>query len=233
VTKRAEAVKRTIDVVVALALVLLTLPVMIVAAVGIAVSLRTSPFFSHTRIGLHGKPFRMVKFRTLPATAPAYAGKYEIREINAPWFCRTLRALHLDELPQLFLVLSGAMSLVGPRPEMSHLYDEFDPGFAALRVSVRPGCTGLWQVSDRCDRMIHEHPEFDEWYLEHRSVRVDLWILARSVLVMSLPAGRRRPVSYEELLDRPETVAAPIPVLVRGPGSAEAVESRVEALEAS
>lgn len=232
VTNRAEIVKRTIDLTVALVLIVATLPVMVVAAIGTAVSLRTSPFFTHTRIGRDGRPFRMIKFRTLPPSAPAYAGKYEIRAIEAPWFCRLLRSLHLDELPQLFLVLTGSMSLVGPRPEMAHLYDRFDAGFARRRVSVRPGCTGLWQISDRCDRMIHEHPEFDEWYLEHRSPRVDLWILARSLWLL-LPADRRRMVSYEELLGRPETTVYHGHTIVAGVGTTEPDDERVGALEAS
>jgi lipopolysaccharide/colanic/teichoic acid biosynthesis glycosyltransferase len=215
VNMRAAAAKRATDMTVALVLILVTLPVMVVALVGTALSLRTWPFFSHERIGRNGTPFRMVKFRTLPASTPAYAAKYDLAEVDVPWFCRTLRRLHLDELPQLFLVLTGSMALVGPRPEMAHLCAEFDPAFAARRAQVRPGCTGLWQISDRCDRLIHEHPEFDELYLRHQSLSFDLWIIARSARNL-LPGGHV--VTFDEvvdhlgildLADRPEVIDAP------------------------
>jgi lipopolysaccharide/colanic/teichoic acid biosynthesis glycosyltransferase len=109
-----------------------------------------------------------------------------------------LRRLHLDELPQLALVLTGKMSLVGPRPEMPNLYDSFDPGFAEQRTAVRPGCTGLWQISEKCDRMIFEHPEFDAFYLANRSLRLDLWVIVRSIRML-LPSGRPRLITHDEL----------------------------------
>jgi lipopolysaccharide/colanic/teichoic acid biosynthesis glycosyltransferase len=107
----------------------------------------------------------MVKLRTLPSNFPRYAVKHELAGLRLPWISRTLRKLHLDELPQLALVVLGKMSLVGPRPEMPHLYPAFDPEFAVKRTTVRPGCTGLWQISDQCDGMIYEHPEFDDYYV--------------------------------------------------------------------
>src|SRR2546430_8951232 len=116
---------------------------MVLAMALTVVSLRAWPVFTQTRIGKNGKPFKMVKLRTLPPDFPRYAGKHEVRKVKLPWISRTLRRLHLDELPQLGLVPAGKMSLVGPRPEMPHLHGVFDEGFAAKRTSVRPGCTGL------------------------------------------------------------------------------------------
>jgi hypothetical protein len=109
-----------------------------------------------------------------------------------------LRRLHLDELPQLLLVLTGKMSLVGPRPEMPNLYSAFDLQFAARRIGVRPGCTGLWQISEHCDRMIFEHPEYDGFYLEHRSLGLDVRVMARSVRLL-LPFGDPKLVTYADL----------------------------------
>jgi lipopolysaccharide/colanic/teichoic acid biosynthesis glycosyltransferase len=190
--------KRAVDIVVAMLLLVVALPIIAVSALITTVVLRTSPFFTQTRIGRDGDPFKLLKVRTLPKSTPQYANKYEVAQLRIPAFSRGLRRLHLDELPQLLLVLTGKMSLVGPRPEMPNLYSSFDADFAARRVRVRPGCTGLWQVSEHCDRMIFEHPEYDRYYLEHRSLLLDLRVMARSVRLL-LPVGDRKLVTYAEL----------------------------------
>ena len=190
--------KRAVDIVVATLLLVVALPIIAVSALVTAVVLRTSPFFTQTRIGRDGEPFKLLKVRTLPKSTPQYANKYEVAQLRIPAFSRGLRRLHLDELPQLLLVLTGKMSLVGPRPEMPNLYRSFDADFAARRIRVRPGCTGLWQVSEHCDRMIFEHPEYDRYYLEHRSLLLDLRVMARSVRLL-LPVGDRKLVTYAEL----------------------------------
>lgn len=193
-----QFVKRLCDVVIAGLLLLITLPMIVVCALGAAIALRSSPFFTQRRVGRDGKEFRFLKLRTLPPYAPQYATKYELGEVQIPRFCQALRRLHLDELPQLFLVMIGKMSLVGPRPEMGYLYAEFTDDFARERTSVRPGCTGLWQVSEHCQKMIHEHPEFDAHYLRNRSLRLDLWIVLRT-LQMHLPGGQKRLVTLPAL----------------------------------
>jgi lipopolysaccharide/colanic/teichoic acid biosynthesis glycosyltransferase len=140
--------KRTFDIVVASILLLIAIPTILFCAVGTAISLRCWPFFTQERIGRDGRTFLFVKLRTLPAHAPRYASKYQLVALQIPRFSLALRKLHLDELPQLFLVVLGKMSLVGPRPEMPNLTDQFDSEFAKQRTSVRPGCTGLWQISE-------------------------------------------------------------------------------------
>ena len=190
--------KRVVDVVVATLLLVVALPIIAVSALVTMAVLRTSPFFSQTRIGRDGEPFKLLKVRTLPRSTPHYANKYEVAQLRIPAFSRMLRRLHLDELPQLLLVLSGKMSLVGPRPEMPNLYGTFDADFAARRIRVRPGCTGLWQISEHCDRLIFEHPEFDDFYLEHRTLGLDLRVMARSVRLL-LPFGDPKLVAYREL----------------------------------
>jgi exopolysaccharide production protein ExoY len=202
--------KRCLDVVLGSVLAVLAVPVIAVLAAGVACSLRCSPFFAQHRVGRDGRIFRFWKLRTLPAAAPAYADKYTIQTVETPRFARFLRRTHLDELPQLFLVVLGHMSLVGPRPEMPHLHAGADPAFARTRTSVRPGCAGLWQASVDQNRLIWDAPEYDLFYLRYASVRLDLWILWRTFTLMLglgrhvslgevppsvLAAGRRSPVA--------------------------------------
>ncbi len=96
-----------------------------------------------------------------------------------------LRGHHLDELPQLWLVIAGKMTLVGPRPEMPTLSASFDPEFVAERWRCKPGCTGLWQVSKGSRGLIGESPEWDRHYVDHATLRLDLWIMFRTVLMMA------------------------------------------------
>ncbi len=176
--------KRLFDIVASLALLVITLPFIAVMAVVLAVRFRAWPFFRQDRIGKDGEVFAFLKLRTLPANAPSYADKYEIQEVELPRLARVLRNKHLDELPQLLLVLTGKMSLVGPRPEMPNLHEAGDQEFAALRTTVRPGCAGLWQVSEHQDRLIWEAPVYDMAYVQHPSLGFDLWILMRTMLFM-------------------------------------------------
>ena len=177
---------------------MVVLPAIVLAAIGTAIALRTTPFFTQTRVGRDGRPFRFLKLRTLPPHFNPYADKYAVEDVELPWFSRTLRMLHLDELPQLFFVVSGKMSMVGPRPEMPYLHAQFDPAFASRRTSVRPGCTGLWQISEFCEGMIHEHPEIDDYYVANSSFRFDLWILGRTLQLM-LPFRAPQLVRMREL----------------------------------
>jgi lipopolysaccharide/colanic/teichoic acid biosynthesis glycosyltransferase len=182
--RAGAAGRRAIELAVTVVLVVVTLPVMVAAAIGSAVVLRAWPLFVQERVGRDGVPFRFVKIRTLPTSVPRYLDKHALAAHEVPRFCRALRRLHLDELPQLFLVLTGRMGLVGPRPEMAVLHERLDPDFARLRTSVRPGCTGMWQISSGCGDLIGSHPEYDRHYLANRSLRLDLWILARTVLMV-------------------------------------------------
>jgi lipopolysaccharide/colanic/teichoic acid biosynthesis glycosyltransferase len=191
-----DGYRRTFDLVASLLLILLTLPVGILMALGSAASLRAWPLFTQQRVGRDGQVFGFIKIRTLPPSVPSYLDKHRLDEHDIPAFCRFLRRSHLDELPQLFLVLIGRMSLVGPRPEMAWLHEEMPRDFASARTSVRPGCTGLWQVSDACTELIGAAPEYDRFYLQNRSVRLDLWVVARTVLKM---AGLGRLITLERI----------------------------------
>ncbi len=214
-TSGTDRLQRAVDIVVGSLLAALAVPVILVAAAGSAMSLRAWPFFSQDRVGRDGTTFRFVKVRTLPPTAPAYADKFQLDQRQIPRFCRLLRTLHLDELPQLVLVLSGRMSLVGPRPEMPPLHAALPARFAAERTAVRPGCTGLWQVSDSCAGLIGSAPWYDRFYLRHRTLRMDAWILYRTALKMvrstsvitldDVPRWALAPITPAAAVDLPET----------------------------
>lgn len=176
--------KRLIDVTLGALLALVTLPVVLVLAVVTAVNLRAWPFFTQTRIGAGGVPFRLLKLRTLPVSTAPYADKRAIESIPLSWVSLHLRRTHLDELPQLLLVPLGRMSLVGPRPEMAFLHEQMPPMFARRRTEVRPGCTGLWQIGHDCGGLIVEAPQYDMHYVDNRSLLLDLWIVWRSVTMI-------------------------------------------------
>jgi lipopolysaccharide/colanic/teichoic acid biosynthesis glycosyltransferase len=179
--------KRMFDITVGTVLLVILAPIIALCALGVAISLRARPFFVQERIGYRGAPFRLIKLRTLPSTAPRFADKYAISEIDLPWFPRLLRRLHLDELPQLLMVVTGTMSLVGPRPEMACLNDKLPADIRADRARFRPGCTGLWQVSRDADKLIAEAPEYDTFYGRHAGMRLDAFILVRTVLMSVAP----------------------------------------------
>jgi lipopolysaccharide/colanic/teichoic acid biosynthesis glycosyltransferase len=202
--------KRAFDIVVGSILAVAAIPLVAALAFGVILSLHSPPFFVQRRIGLHGRPFWLVKLRTLPRTVPASADKYAIADEVTSRFCRLLRATHLDELPQLFLVPLGTMSLVGPRPEMPELLARFDPAFVEARQRVRPGCTGLWQISPDADLLIGEAPQHDLEYLKRWSLRLDVWILARTLRPMLRPASRPNR-GHRTGASSPLTAAAPPP----------------------
>lgn len=210
-----NARKRVFDVVVGSVLALLALPVIVGLALAVALTFRAWPFFVQDRIGLGGRPFRMVKLRTLrPATHP-YVLKDDLPPDAAPAFGRFLRRWHLDELPQLLLVPGGRLSLVGPRPKMPDRFEPVDPVYAERRIQVPQGCTGLWQVCVHRDELPSASPQYDLFYVEHRSLRLDLWILWRTALLLLGIAPR------VTLDDVPAWAAFPIAV-VNDPPMAEA-----------
>ncbi len=173
--------KRLIDAVVATIAFVIFLPVIAAIAVLSAGAYRAWPLFTHRRIGKDGEEFRFTKVRTLPPATDRYIDKYNVDEDAIPAIMRAIRRSHLDELPQLLYVVTGRMSLVGPRPEMPSLHAFMSPETARLRTSVSPGVTGLWQVSTHCTQLITERPEYDRLYVEHRCIRLDVWILFATV----------------------------------------------------
>ena len=167
--------KRLLDVVASLAGLVLTLPVLAAAMLAVRVSLGSPVLFRQPRPGLHGRPFTLVKLRTM-LPGPEADGE----EARIPPLGRLLRRTSIDEIPQLWNVLVGDMSLVGPRP----LLMEYLPLYSAeqaRRHDVRPGLTGWAQVNGRNATSWEERFALDLWYVDHHSFTLDLRILARTV----------------------------------------------------
>ena len=178
--------KRASDISLAFVLLLAALPVLAVGALLVTFAFRAQPFFTQERVGLRGERFRIIKLRTLPPNTPIDLDKYAVAKLPLPRIAAFLRRTHLDELPQLLVVLTGQMALVGPRPELPRLHDQLPRDFAAIRTTVRPGCTGLWQIGEDCVRMIGEAREYDLAYLRHQSWKLDLWVLVQTARQMLL-----------------------------------------------
>ena len=198
--------KRLLDLALAVPLCVVALPVLVVLAMVLAWQLRANPIFVHQRIGLGGRLVRIPKLRTLRATTPRYADKTEVVLEPPTRLTRVLRSSHLDELPQLFLVVSGHLSLVGPRPRMAvEALQHGDAVYEVLRTSIPQGCTGLWQISSGRGDRVSDHPEYDLFYMQHRTTLLDLWILWRTVVqTVGAPAI--------DLASIPSWALAPLPV---------------------
>ena len=176
-----SAAKRAFDLVVALPLAVLTLPLLALLLAGSAVVFRANPLFTQDRLGRGGSMFRFLKIRSLAPSVPSSIDKYALAQQPLSRWGGFIRSTHLDELPQLWLVVSGAMSLVGPRPELPEIAAGFDPEFVHRRTLVRPGVTGLWQTSQAVVGLIGEAPEFDDLYLARASARLDLRVVIQTI----------------------------------------------------
>ncbi|MFH9607151.1 exopolysaccharide biosynthesis polyprenyl glycosylphosphotransferase [Streptomyces sp. NPDC017448] len=185
-------VKNVLDRTGALVGLLALAPLLLAVALGIRLSSRGPVFHRQVRQGRHNRPFTMWKFRTMVTDAEQLKARLAVaNEVDGPLFKmrrdprvtpvgRVLRRTSIDELPQLVNVLLGHMSLVGPRPplpEEAARYDEREH----RRLAVKPGLTGLWQVSGRSDLSWQETVSLDLWYVDNWSVAADLGLLARTV----------------------------------------------------
>lgn len=198
-----RAAKRIFDVVLATVLILVLSPVLAGVAIAIKISMPGPVLFRQERIGLDGRPFRIIKFRSMIVDADAQltdlltvqgtASRPLFKVDSDPRITRLghlLRRSSLDELPQLFNVIGGSMSLVGPRPQRDGevaLYTGSDHH----RLGVRPGMTGLWQVSGRSDLGWEQAREFDLYYAHNWNLKNDLVILVRTFGAVVRAAGAR------------------------------------------
>ncbi|HUR77191.1 MAG TPA: sugar transferase [Acidimicrobiales bacterium] len=174
--------KRAIDIVIGTLLCVIALPIIAVGALVVMVTLRTtSPFFTQTRIGRGGTGIRFPKLRTMPKSMPAYTLKTAAAFGELSAVSQFLRNTHIDELPQLVLVIKGDLSLVGPRPKMPDAVEPVARHYGRMRVRVPQGCTGLWQISRHKTELPDSHPEYDQFYVANQSTALDLWILWRTL----------------------------------------------------
>jgi len=202
----ARWMKRAIDVVAACFGLIVAAPVLGACALWIRKASSGSPFYVHEREGHGGATLRILKLRTM---FPDADKTLELHLVGNPlareeWdrFCKLkhdprilpgvghfLRKTSLDELPQLWNVLKGEMSLVGPRPFPTYHNARFDPDFQLVRTQVRPGLTGLWQVSARSDGDLEVQQSLDAYYIRNWSLWLDIYILARTVRAVLAPRG--------------------------------------------
>jgi lipopolysaccharide/colanic/teichoic acid biosynthesis glycosyltransferase len=192
--------KRIFDLLFGFTALLLALPVMALSVLMVYLEDGSPVIFRQKRIGKDGRLFEMFKIRTMVKGAEQIQSPVENHNLdgrvihkmkNDPRTTRVgrlLRRFSIDELPQLFNVLTGTMSLVGPRPELPHLLKEYEP-WQQQRFSVLPGMTGWWQITNRNIQPMHLHIEDDLYYIQNSSVWLDLWILVRTIWVVLIGKG--------------------------------------------
>jgi len=184
-------IKRTLDIVGALGLLVLLSPLLLITYIVLWITTKGRPIFAQTRVGECGKLFTMYKFRTM--YPDAHLRQHEVsNEQEGPVFKnrrdprvtpigRFLRRTSIDELPQLINVLRGEMSLVGPRPPVPQEVIRYHP-WQLRRLAVKPGLTCLWQISGRSQIGFSEWVKMDLWYVQNQSLWTDLWLLWKTPL---------------------------------------------------
>ena len=184
------AATRALDLVIAGAAAIIGAPVLAAIAIAIRLESRGPIILRQTRVGLGGEDFELLKFRTMVPDAHLLGAGWLIAEQD-PRITRVgrfLRRWSLDELPQVLNVLRGDMSIVGPRPTLRYQVDQYTP-FQHRRLEVRPGITGWAQVLGRNQLTWPQRIELDVWYVDNRSVWLDLRLLARTLPMLARPAG--------------------------------------------
>jgi Undecaprenyl-phosphate galactose phosphotransferase WbaP len=203
---RNRALKRCLDYALAVPFFLISLPILIVSAICIRISSPGSPFFTQEREGSNGELIRIFKLRTMYQGAEQHLVAYLAENDHArnewqqyfklkkdprilPFIGTLLRKTSLDELPQLWNVLRGEMSLVGPRPFPVYHLEQFSEEFRHLRRKIRPGLTGLWQVSARSDGDLAVQERLDTYYIRNWSVWLDIMVLAKTIRIVLTGKG--------------------------------------------
>jgi len=179
-----SAAKRALDLAVSIALLPLAATLMLAVGSAVLIFDGRPVLLMQSRAGRGGRIFRMPKFRTLRKNGPG-------SDPEPTRLGRFLRRHRLDELPQIFSVLSGAMSLVGPRPELPEVVAAH-PEKHSARLSVKPGATGLWQIRGDRRKMIHQEVGYDLLYLKNACLSLDLRLLFLTGLFMARPGAFRR-----------------------------------------
>lgn len=179
--------KKVIDIICALVFLVITLPITLIAMTGIKLSDFGPVFFTQTRIGKFGRPFKMVKFRTMYQDKVDEGFDDDLEDVNSDDkrimpFCKWIRKFHIDDIPQMFNILKGEMSLVGPRPvrEEVHFKNQEKIPFWECRDWVRPGITG-WQQINNEDCIPEERLGYDLYYVKHRTLGWEFSIFLRYV----------------------------------------------------
>jgi exopolysaccharide biosynthesis polyprenyl glycosylphosphotransferase len=178
-----RATKRLLDILLAGVLTVMTFPIILVVSVLVHLFIRGSIFVEQERVGQQGCLFKMLRFRVVPMS------KHLALHQKIPRLGLFLQRTHMDELPQLLNVLRGEMSMVGPRPEVPEIVSTYEP-WQRKRLDVAPGLTGLWQILGPVDRPLHEHLEFDFYYIKNYNIWMDLSILVQTIPVILAGKGK-------------------------------------------
>jgi lipopolysaccharide/colanic/teichoic acid biosynthesis glycosyltransferase len=187
---RGDALSRVLDLVLAGAGLVLCSPLLLAAIVAIRVESPGSPIYRQRRVGRDGEPFELLKLRTMVSGAEHIGAGLAVNE-GDPRITRMgalLRRFSLDELPNLVNVLRGDMAIVGPRPTIQAQVDQYTER-QRRRLEVKPGITGWAQVNGRAALPWHERIELDIWYVEHRSIWLDLRILGKTARLLATGHG--------------------------------------------
>lgn len=196
----SRIIKRAFDLAAGLLILILISPLMAVIALAVLINDGRPVFFCQERVGENGRLFKMIKFRTMIKDAEKLRAQVERVDENGNVVHKTrndprvtrlgriLRRFSLDELPQFINVIRGEMSLVGPRPELPYIAQNYNHQ-QRKRLTVPPGMTGWWQVNGRSDRVMHLHTEDDLYYVENYSIWLDLRILLRTLWVVIIGNG--------------------------------------------
>jgi lipopolysaccharide/colanic/teichoic acid biosynthesis glycosyltransferase len=181
---------RVLDLALAGVLLVVTAPLLALAALAIRLESRGPVFYSQRRVGKDGRPFELLKLRTMVAGAESMgAGIYVLEgDPRITRVGRLLRRFSLDELPNLVNVVRGDLAIVGPRPTVQEQVDRYTQR-QRRRLEVKPGITGWAQINGRASLPWPDRIELDVWYVEHRSLRLDLRILARTARMLATGHG--------------------------------------------
>lgn len=206
------AIKRLLDIIVALTLIILTSPIMLVAAILVKRSSEGPILYRQTRITKDGKEFEILKFRSMGVTAEAESGPVlaTSNDMRVTPVGKYLRALRIDELPQLFNVLTGDMSMVGPRPERPYFVEQFkkmNPHYY-LRHNVRAGITGYAQVYGKYASDFNSKLNFDLIYIKKYSLILDMKIMLQTVKILFDKVSSRGVDEMEHTIHSEEEIAA-------------------------
>ena len=192
--------KRVFDILFGLFALVIAMPIMAISILMVYLEDGSPVIFRQKRVGKNGYLFEIFKIRTMVKNAEQLQSQVKTRDLygnlihkmkDDPRITRVgrvLRRFSLDELPQLFNVLAGTMSLVGPRPELPQLAEEYEP-WQRKRFEVLPGMTGWWQINSRNDQPMHLHVEDDLYYIQNYSIWLDLQIIMRTIWVVLIGKG--------------------------------------------
>ncbi|MGG0254301.1 sugar transferase [Bacillus toyonensis] len=186
--------KRIFDIYFSIMCLIVTIPIMLITAILIKIDSKGSIFYIQERVGLDGKLFKLIKFRSMIHEAEKHGEKWAAKnDVRITRVGRIIRKTRMDELPQLINVIRGEMSIIGPRPERPKFTEEFEkdyPGFKK-RLIIKPGLTGWAQVNGGYDLNPLQKLELDLYYIEYSSFKLEVKILLKTIYVVITGKGSR------------------------------------------